>query len=58
VTALHLAAQNGDLDTIRTLLDLGADPTVEDGLYHATPAGWAEHGGHRRAMELLRAPGT
>ncbi len=55
VTALHLAAQNGALDTIRALLELGADPTIEDGLYHGTPAGWAEHGGHAAARDLLRA---
>ena len=54
VTALHLAAQNGALDTIRALLELGADPTIEDGLYHGTPAGWAEHGGHAAARDLLR----
>ena len=56
VTALHLAAQNGDLDTIRTLLELGADPMREDGLYHATPAGWAEHGGHAEAVALIGRP--
>jgi ankyrin repeat protein len=55
VTALHLAAQNGDLDTIRALLELGADPAIEDALYHGTPAGWAEHGGHAAARELLSA---
>jgi ankyrin repeat protein len=55
VTALHLAAQNGALDVIRVLLELGADPTIEDGLYHATPAGWAEHGGHTAAAGVLRA---
>jgi hypothetical protein len=54
VTALHLAAQNGALDVIRVLLELGADPTIEDGLYHATPAGWAEHGGHEAARTLLQ----
>ena len=53
-TALHLAAQNGDIEAIRTLLELGADPTIEDGIYHAAPAGWAEHGGHGPAAELLR----
>jgi ankyrin repeat protein len=52
-TALHLAAQNGDVDAIRALLDLGADATAEDGIFHATPAGWAEHGGHAAAAELL-----
>jgi ankyrin repeat protein len=54
VTALHLAAQNGSLDVIRALLELGADPAIEDGLYHATPAGWAEHGGHTAARALLQ----
>jgi ankyrin repeat protein len=53
VTALHLAAQSGHLDAIRVLLELGADPTVEDGIYHATPAGWAEHGGQEAALALL-----
>jgi ankyrin repeat protein len=53
-TALHLAAQDGHLDAIRTLLELGADRTIEDGIYHATPAGWAEHGGHAAAADLLR----
>ena len=56
VTALHLAAQNGDLATITTLLELGADRTREDGLYHATPAGWAEHGGHPEAVALIERP--
>jgi ankyrin repeat protein len=53
VTALHLAAQDGQLDAVRTLLALGADPTIRDGLYDATPAGWAEHGGHPEARDLL-----
>jgi ankyrin repeat protein len=52
-TALHLAAQDGHLEAIRTLLALGADPAIRDGLYDATPAGWAEHGGHVAARELL-----
>ena len=53
-TALHLAAQAGHLDAIDALLDLGADPALTDALYHATPAGWAEHGGHREAAGRLR----
>jgi ankyrin repeat protein len=52
-TALHLAAQNGRIDAIRALLDLGADPTVTDRLYGSTPAGWADHGGHSAARDLL-----
>ena len=52
-TALHLAAQDGHLDAIRALLELGADRTARDGLYDATPEGWAEHGGHTAARDLL-----
>ena len=55
VTALHLAAQNGDLETIAVLLELGADRSLQDALYHGTPAQWAEHGGHAAAADLLRA---
>jgi hypothetical protein len=53
VTALHLAAGSGHLDAIRMLLDAGADPTIRDALYDGTPAGWAEHGGHPAACDLL-----
>jgi ankyrin repeat protein len=53
-TALHHAAEGGHLEVIEVLLDAGADPTVTDSLYQATPAGWAEHGGHEDARALLR----
>jgi ankyrin repeat protein len=56
-TALHLAAQNGDLDAIRTLLDAGADPALEDPLHGGTPAHWAEHAGRPAASDLLRQAG-
>jgi ankyrin repeat protein len=55
ITALHLAAQGGRIDAVRALLDAGADPTIADDLYHGTPAGWAEHAGHRKIAELLRS---
>jgi ankyrin repeat protein len=57
VTALHLAAQDGHLEAIEALLELGADPTVRDELYDGTAAGWAEHGGRHAARELLRERG-
>jgi ankyrin repeat protein len=53
VTALHLAAQNGDVPMIELLLARGADRTIEDLLYHSTPAGWAEH--HGFDVPALRA---
>lgn len=45
VTALHLAAQNGERSVIDLLLARGADRTVRDRLYDGTPFDWARHGG-------------
>jgi ankyrin repeat protein len=52
-TALHEAAYRGDDESVRTLLDLGADPAIEDLEFHATPKGWAEHAGHLATAALL-----
>ena len=54
-TPLHVAAYAGDHAMVDALLDLGADPTIADGEYHSTPAGWAEHAGHPELAEHLRA---
>jgi ankyrin repeat protein len=35
-TALHVAAENGDLALAQTLLELGADPSIVDKHYHST----------------------
>ncbi len=53
VTALHLAAQNNHALAVRALLDRGADASITDALYHATPRGWAEHDGATEALRLL-----
>jgi hypothetical protein len=42
-TALHHAAGNGDVAMARLLMDLGADRTLRDHRFDATPLGWAEH---------------
>jgi len=55
-TALHHAAESGHVEVIEVLLAAGADPTAEDELYHATPAGWAEHNGQEAAHALLTRP--
>ena len=44
VFALHLAAQAGQEEAVDVLLELGADPTLRDGLHHGDAAGWAGHG--------------
>ena len=53
LTPLHLAAHDDKLEALRTLLELGADPTVRDAIYDSTPRGWAEHFGQHRAAEVL-----
>jgi ankyrin repeat protein len=53
-TALHRAAETGDVDLARTLLRLGADPDIHDRRFDATPLGWAEHFGHRELVDLLQ----
>jgi ankyrin repeat protein len=52
-TALHTAAERGDLALARTLLELGADPDLRDQHYRSTPLGWARHFGQAEVAELL-----
>jgi hypothetical protein len=37
-TAVHVAAEKGDLAVARTLLELGADPYIFDKHYQSTPS--------------------
>lgn len=53
-SALHYSAGTGDLDVVRTLIELGADPGALDGTYKLTPLGWAEYFGRREVAEFLR----
>jgi len=53
-TALHQAAFNGNLDMVRLLLDLGADPSITDTSFDSTPLGWAEHNKQDHVVEYLR----
>lgn len=53
-TALHHAAWDGDVELIGRLLDAGADPTITDARFDATPLGWAEHAYQNEAADVLR----
>lgn len=55
-TALHHAAARGDLDLARRLLGLGADPSIRDARFGATPRDWARHFGQLAMAEFLEAP--
>ncbi|MCZ4507407.1 ankyrin repeat domain-containing protein [Streptomyces sp. ActVer] len=57
-TPLHEAAWNDDVATARTLIELGADPTIKDTEHDSTPLGWAEHGGKHRVAAYLRGLGA
>ncbi len=52
-TPLHHAAWAGDLELIQRLLDAGADPSITDRRFEATPQGWAEHAYQTEAAEML-----
>jgi ankyrin repeat protein len=52
-TALHKAAEDGNLDLAQTLLRLGADPGVRDHRFNSTPLGWARYFGHKPLIDLL-----
>lgn len=53
-TPLHQAALRGNADLVRLLLKHGARPDIKDVLWHSTPAGWAQCGGHGELESYLR----
>ena len=53
-TALHKAAEDGNLELARTLLRLGADPDIRDHRFGSTPLGWARHFGQQPLIDLLQ----
>jgi ankyrin repeat protein len=52
-TALHKAAEDGNLELARTLLRLGADPDIRDHRFDSTPLGWAHYFGQQPLIDLL-----
>jgi ankyrin repeat protein len=52
-TALHKAAEDGNLELARTLLRLGADTGIKDARFGTTPLSWARYFGQAALIELL-----
>ena len=52
--ALHSAAMSGNLVMVKLLIELGADPSVRDEEFNATPLGWAEFSQHTAVADYLR----
>ena len=52
-SALHNAAGWGGVETVKLLIELGADPSLRDLAYNATPLGWALHCSNREVIEYL-----
>jgi ankyrin repeat protein len=53
-TALHHAVCSGSLDTVKVLVEAGADMTAKDTAFGATPRGWAEHNAGEAGDEKTR----
>jgi hypothetical protein len=54
-TPLHQAAGAGYFELVRLLVERGARLDLQDILWHATPAGWANHAGKTEIEAYLRA---
>ncbi len=52
-TGLHYAALNGHRRMVEFLIQRGANVNVSDTKVNSTPAGWADHGGHRELKQYL-----
>lgn len=52
-TALHQAAHHGNVELVRVLLGLGADPDLRDARFGGTPLDWARHSDQRSVAAVL-----
>ncbi|MGH9881031.1 MAG: ankyrin repeat domain-containing protein [Pyrinomonadaceae bacterium] len=52
-TGLHYAALNGHRRMVEFLIQRGANVNVRDTKVNSTPAGWADHGGHKELKQYL-----
>jgi len=54
-TPLHQAAHAGHIEVVRLLVSHGADTSIKDIMFSATPLGWAEHAGQTEVADYLRS---
>jgi peptide-methionine (S)-S-oxide reductase len=53
-TPLHHAVWSGSLDTVKVLIDAGANLNAKDTAWNGTPLGWAEYGNRKEIAEYLK----
>jgi hypothetical protein len=51
---IHRAALNGHLDTVKKLIELGADPELRDPSYGGNALGWADHNHQQAVIDYLK----
>lgn len=56
-TPLHHAACSGSVETVKVLVEAGADLNARDSAWDGTPLGWAEYGNHTEIAQYLKATG-
>ena len=54
-TAIHMAAAAGNLELVKFLIELGADPFVKDEEFGGTALGWAEYSGRTAVVDFLKS---
>jgi len=57
-TALSFAADRGQVEIVKLLLDRGADVNAKDSFYGVTPLVWAANNGHVEVARILLARGA
>ena len=50
-TPLHHAVWSGSLDTVKILIDAGANLNAKDAIWNGTPLAWAEYGNRKEIVE-------
>jgi len=51
---LHHAVWSGSLDTVKILINAGANLNARDSLWDGTPLGWSEYGNRKEIVEYLK----